>query len=164
MILQSTSDSRSWEFAKHFHHIIRRHGPDKIQRQRVNSRTIEMDNNLYLTLFPVKTLCANYFMISYGAQGARGLEAPQILLCLAEAVKAASKVLRSASVISLLSGPPRLPSPAKTSPWKRSRNCVGNFHLSSRSRESLRWKLPTMYFPITGKNLNALERKDSRQP
>lgn len=147
-----------------FHRIIRRHEPDQIQRQRVNSITTEMGNNLYLTLFTVKPLRANYFMISCGAHGALGIEAPQILLCLAEAVKAASKVLRSPSVISRLCGPPRLPSPAKTPPWKRSRNCVGNFHLSRRSRESLRWKLPTMYFPITGKNLNPLEIKGYCQP
>lgn len=81
----------------------------------------------------------------------------QILLCLADAArKAESNASRSIGDMSLLCGPPRLPSPVKTLSWNRSRYSVGNFHLSSRSLEKLRSRHPTTYFPITGKNLNAL--------
>lgn len=79
------------------------------------------------------------------------------LLSLAEAaVKAESYVARSWGDISLLSGPPRLPSPVNTSSWKPSRNLVGKLHFSSKFCGSFRSRLPTTYFPMTGRNLYAL--------
>ena len=77
------------------------------------------------------------------------------------AATAEVKVARSCDVNSLLSGPPRLPSPLKMSSCERSLYWVGNFHLFSKSWDSFFSKHPTIYFPMLGRNLNALFVKKS---
>lgn len=68
-----------------------------------------------------------------------------ILLCRdGVAVNAEVKLTCSFVVNSLLSGPPRLPSPLKISSCKRFLYSDGNFHLSSSSWESFFSKHPTM--------------------
>lgn len=54
------------------------------------------------------------------------------------------------------------PYAAKTSPWNRPRNWVGNCHLENTSSNNCRCQLPTMYFPMTGRSLNPLEDNSIR--
>jgi hypothetical protein len=73
---------------------------------------------IILYYFTLEELCIYVELSLYP-----GLYALQILLCRPEAAfNAVSKVSNSCAVNSLLSGPPRLPSPVKISPWNRSRN------------------------------------------